>query len=53
MRDPTRVRDEEAIALKDLKAEGWEIEGPFEIKPEVADMPRVRVWGYTLRRGVQ
>ena len=51
--DAIRTWDVEAIAVRDLKKEGWVIEGPFEMKPEFADMPQVRVWGYTLRRSVQ
>ncbi len=51
--DPARVWDEEANALSDLKAEGWRIEGPFEMKPQFPDMPPLRARGYTLRRSVQ
>ncbi len=51
--DPVRVWEVEADALRDLKSDGWEIEEPFEMKPQFAGSPQVPVWGYTLRRGVQ
>ncbi len=48
-----RTWDVEAKAIRDLKKEGWVIEGPFEMKPQLPDMPEVRAWGYTLPRIVQ
>ncbi len=47
-----RTWDVEAKAIRDLKMEGWEIEGPFEMRPQFPDMPEARAWGYTLRRNV-
>ncbi len=41
--DPVRVWEVEAYALRDLKSDGREIEVPFEMKPQFAESPRVRV----------
>jgi hypothetical protein len=50
--DPVRIRKVEANAVKDLKAEGWATAGPFPMSPGFSGMTKVKVWGYTLRRGV-
>lgn len=51
--DRTREWEVEADAISELKAEGWEFEGPFTMSPDFPDLPEVKVWGYTLRRKVQ
>ena len=43
----------EANALRDLAADGWEIEGPFRMCPKVAGLPKVWFVGYGFRRSVQ
>jgi hypothetical protein len=43
----------EANALRDLAADGWEIEGPFRMCPKVAGLPKVWFVGYGLRRRIQ
>ena len=43
----------EANALRDLAADGWEIEGPFRMCPKVAGLPKVWFVGYGPRRRIQ
>ena len=51
--DPVMAWDVEADALRDLAADGWEIEGPFRMCPKVAGLPKVRFLGYGLTRKIQ
>ena len=50
---PPRVWDAEADALRDPAADGWEIEGPFRMCPQVAGLPKVWFVGYGLTRRIQ
>ena len=49
---PYRSWELEADALRDLAADGWEIEGPFKMCPKVVGLPKVWFLGYGLRRSV-
>jgi hypothetical protein len=51
--DPDVCWKIEANALRDLAADGWEIEGPFRTCPKVAGLLKVWFVGYGLRRRVQ
>ena len=51
--DPSGVWEVEADALRDLEADGWEIEGPFRMCPKVAGLPKVWFVGYGLTRRIQ
>ena len=43
--DRTGLWEVEANALADLKAEGWELEGPFPMSRDYPDLPEVKIWG--------
>jgi len=49
---PNLIWENEADALKDLAADGWEIEGPFQMSPKSASLPQVSFVGYGLKRNV-
>ncbi len=51
--EPYMSWEVEADALRDLAADGWEIEGPFRMCPKVAGLPKVWFVGYGLRSSVQ
>jgi hypothetical protein len=51
--EPRMSWDVAAHALRDLAADGWEIEGPFRLCPKVAGLPKVWFVGYGLRRRIQ
>jgi len=43
----------EANALRDPAADGWEIEGPFQMSPKVAGMLKLWFVGYGQKRKIQ
>jgi len=51
--EPHMSWEVEANALRDLAADGSEIEGPFKMCPKMAGLPKVWFVGYGLRRRIQ
>ena len=48
--EPIKVWDDEKEALRELEADGWKIEGPFEMFPKNKDLLQVWFVGHGLTR---
>jgi hypothetical protein len=51
--DPVMAWEVEANALRDLAADGWQVEGPFRTCLKVAGLPKAWFVGFGLRGRTQ